>query len=296
MATQRQLLHHRDQVPDSCPSNARHGCSKAQMCLLKILHVISSYPPCEASTETVVSHGIEEFEGRTGLGVDLNARFGSWPENDQESESTECSFVENKALESDEKVKDCVQVLTGEKSSEYEVEESRIAEERSVKICEIENNESDVKNKNDVEAKDGKELKGRGGGDCDSDGATGDKMTSFQAKERRNRDYLSMLVEAAQLISRHDGEGESDSEKLSQPSTELDETESVSRVGSKRSRYCVVDWDGSGLDDTSPVVRSRRGRSQVLPSRLRDSILEPWKRLPGPQRSAVVSTTKRRSR
>ncbi|KAF5744815.1 hypothetical protein HS088_TW07G00395 [Tripterygium wilfordii] len=292
MATQHRLLHHLDQVPGSCPSKTRHGCSKAQMCLLKILHFINSHTLFEASTETVVNCRNEEFEERTGLGIDLNARLCSWPENSQESESTECSVVENKALEiSDEQAKDSVQVLTGEKSSEYKVEESIISDQRSAKICEIDNNGIDVTDENDVKVDNGKELECPG-----SAGAEGGKMTPFRAKESRKRDCLSMLVEAAQLIAGQDGEDESDAKKLIQPSTVLDETESASRIGLKRSKYCVVDWEGSGIDDKSPVVRSRRGRSQVLPSRFRDSVLEPWKRLPGPQRSAVASTTKRRSR
>ncbi|KAE8732633.1 putative HhH-GPD base excision DNA repair family protein [Hibiscus syriacus] len=45
--------------------------------------------------------------------------------------------------------------------------------------------------------------------------------------------------------------------------------------------------------DGSPVVRSKRGRFQVLPRRFRDSVMEPWKKRP--QRSAAI-VKKRRSR
>ncbi|GMI88994.1 hypothetical protein HRI_002568700 [Hibiscus trionum] len=46
-------------------------------------------------------------------------------------------------------------------------------------------------------------------------------------------------------------------------------------------------------DDVSPVVRSKRGRCQVLPQRFRDSILEPWKKK-RPQRSAAMVSDKKR--
>eukprot|EP00252_Welwitschia_mirabilis_P006719 TRINITY_DN17619_c0_g1_i1.p1 TRINITY_DN17619_c0_g1~~TRINITY_DN17619_c0_g1_i1.p1 ORF type:complete len:372 (+),score=79.39 TRINITY_DN17619_c0_g1_i1:280-1395(+) len=41
----------------------------------------------------------------------------------------------------------------------------------------------------------------------------------------------------------------------------------------------IIDWYAD-IVDTSPLVRSKRGRNQALPLRFRDSVLEPWKRIP----------------
>ena len=44
-------LNHSDQVHDSCSAHVRHGYSKAQMCLKKILGIVSSIPvPQEPET------------------------------------------------------------------------------------------------------------------------------------------------------------------------------------------------------------------------------------------------------
>ncbi|KAE8733071.1 putative HhH-GPD base excision DNA repair family protein [Hibiscus syriacus] len=52
------------------------------------------------------------------------------------------------------------------------------------------------------------------------------------------------------------------------------------------------DYSADEKDEGSQVVRSKRGRCQVLPHRFRDSVLEPWKKRP--QRSAAMASTKRR--
>ncbi|KAE8711377.1 putative HhH-GPD base excision DNA repair family protein [Hibiscus syriacus] len=71
----------------------------------------------------------------------------------------------------------------------------------------------------------------------------------------RFNDSLDLLIEAAQMISGRD--------------------------------YCV-----SEKDEVSPVVRSKRGRCQVLPQRFRDSVLEPWKKRP--RRPAAMASNKKR--
>nr|XP_048323794.1 uncharacterized protein LOC125420776 [Ziziphus jujuba var. spinosa] len=95
-----------------------------------------------------------------------------------------------------------------------------------------------------------------------------------------SRDCLDLLVEAAKLISGNNTEDAEESNK-------------------KKKRRKEEDWMVTkGLyGEGSAVVRSKRGRSQTLPSRLRDSVLEPWIRLPRPPlRSTQTTTTRRRRR
>ncbi|KAK1409982.1 hypothetical protein QVD17_36513 [Tagetes erecta] len=80
----------------------------------------------------------------------------------------------------------------------------------------------------------------------------------------RDEGYLGLLIEAAQLILGGDSSG--------------NKTETA-RGGAKKKRQCwtaatEAEWYAE-FEDTSPVVRSKRGRSQVLPFRYRDSVVEP---------------------
>ncbi|KAJ0083859.1 hypothetical protein Patl1_30493 [Pistacia atlantica] len=109
----------------------------------------------------------------------------------------------------------------------------------------------------------------------------------FRGKESQNGSYnnndcLGLLIEAAELISRTECECPSPDKELTQ---HLNNTESTTSA----SKRVTVD-----VEDTSPVVRSKRGRSQMLPSRYRDSVLllEPCKR----RRRPPAAPPKRSSR
>ncbi|KAE8022487.1 hypothetical protein FH972_008282 [Carpinus fangiana] len=104
------------QVRDSCSSNINHGCSKAQMCLNKILSIISSIPPYK----TPKMNG-----NNRGVGVDLNLRLGPFV-GAQESESqaengnlSAYSFV-GKAAKSDSAAESTGVLPALEKTSEGE--------------------------------------------------------------------------------------------------------------------------------------------------------------------------------
>ncbi|KAJ6368950.1 hypothetical protein OIU78_001343 [Salix suchowensis] len=101
-----------NQVRDSSrfiDSSSRHGFSKSQMCLQKILHIITSCPPQEVSKETSLNREVLEFKENKGVGIDLNMGLSpAWSEaDDQENQSSEessllsaYSFVE-KGLKND---------------------------------------------------------------------------------------------------------------------------------------------------------------------------------------------------
>lgn len=299
--------HH--QVRDSCSSNTRHGCSTAQMCLNKILCTISSIPPDETPKEEPFRlSSIRDLETKgngekIGVGIDLNLRLGP-SVGAQESESlaengdlSACSFV-GKASESGS-VAESVGVLAAEKSSEGECDPKekavQVITEKAPEVSEITNQlvesseiEQETEKLNEEE----------------EDGCVGEedevKAVPFEREKNKSNDCLGLLVEAARLISGNFGDDESDT---GEPSGEKElsgglrkaqaAANEASRNGSKRKKnksWRVEDWLGD-LEDTSPVVRSKRGRTQVLPTRYRDSVLEPWKPLPRPQRSSTMTTT-----
>ncbi|KAK4255204.1 hypothetical protein QN277_008229 [Acacia crassicarpa] len=80
---------------------------------------------------------------------------------------------------------------------------------------------------------------------------------------------LDLLIEAAKLVFEGpSGERGTGSGLRSRSSNREDPAEQ---------RWVVVDLCNE-VNDTSPVVRSKRGRSQTLPFRFRDSVVEPLRR------------------
>ncbi|CAL5357154.1 unnamed protein product [Camellia sinensis] len=128
----------------------------------------------------------------------------------------------------------------------------------------------------------------------------------------KSKGSLDLLIEAAKLISGEFEDDETERNLKQQPSqnmelsgeffretkneTAMDESSAAKR-GSKRRKQneCWIDELYGDFEDVSPVVRSNRGRNQVLPHKYRDSVLEPLKPLSRHRSSAAVST-KRRSR
>ncbi|XVF19779.1 hypothetical protein REPUB_Repub11eG0140300 [Reevesia pubescens] len=247
-----------NQVRDSCFSNARYerSCSKAQACLQKILHLISTIPPSSENNPNPSK--------KRGFDIDLNLRLGSLVDDDESEEKSE-SLAENSFV-----------------GKNPDLEEEEIEEKTGTATATATDVSSDV-----TEIQKSEEFK------------SGTSTDGEVKKAAAYNDSLDLLIEAAEMISDRDY-------CLNEKDKEVEDVEksesgsSLKRNTNKKDRLVIINNVGEeGFEDTSPVVRSKRGRSQVLPHRFRDSILEPWKKQ-RPQRStataAMVSKKKRKSR
>ncbi|XWS52904.1 hypothetical protein CRYUN_Cryun11dG0112400 [Craigia yunnanensis] len=242
-------LYCNNQVRDSCFSNERYGrsCSKAQACLEKILHVISTIPPpCENNPNPFKKRVFE---------IDLNLRLGSFVDDDQSEEKSESS-AENSFVG---------------KNPEGE-EETEEIQEKTARATDVSSDVTEIQKSDEFKS-----------------GTDGEVKTAAVFNNS-----LDLLIEAAEMISDRDY-------CLNEKDKEVEEVEKSggSMKRNKDSLVNIVEEGFEEFEDISPVVRSKRGRSQVLPYRFRDSVLEPWKKRP--QRStataaAVVSKKKGRSR
>ncbi|OMO90217.1 hypothetical protein COLO4_19296 [Corchorus olitorius] len=125
----------------------------------------------------------------------------------------------------------------------------------------------------------------------------GDEFKSGEVKTAAAfNDSLDLLIEAAEMISERDYGANEEKEKEKEVE-KSGGSSSTMEIRNNDKDNSVVNVVFGEFEDISPVVRSKRGRSQVLPHRFRDSVLEPLKKQ-RPQRSAaaVVSKRKRRSR
>lgn len=309
-----------DQVRDSYSGNFHHGRSKAHISLNKILHIISCFPPGKTSKELSFRSQFDGSSdenralccGKRGFGIDLNLRlgplsemeeFGSPAGDEGLSESSAVGTVVERSSPAVEKSSEseCEPEeggkLYGRDSSEIQANRNgegvEVVGEKAAEVSEITIEAEEEERDN--------ELQG-------DDGDDGGKTRSFSSKQCRSDGFLGLLIEAAELISgefeddepERDGPsqndelgGELNTPKRSETETAIDESMISRRSKSKRDECLMADLYGD-FEDISPVVRSKRGRSQVLPYRYRDSVLEPWRRL-SRQRSTTVST-KRRSR
>lgn len=313
-------------------------CSKAQMCLQKILHIISSVPRQESCADSQI--GKLEFDGNVsgdagGFCPDFNPRVGaSAEEEDQES----VALVENgggggnglvdavsvggsvteKCLDGDgENAKFSESPATATETDKYEVEEhmektlehSNIAEfhiqRGDDRIGRFDENESEK-----TAEEEGKKEKLTGSSDGGSDDGIVETAPFRGAKCKSGGDCLGLLIEAARLILGDFGENEfetesthedheSNSELDAKEPSQLEQVISESHSSSGSKRKLEGNWMVMNLvrdiDDRSPLVRSKRGRSQVLPCRYKDSVLEPWRSQSLPSK-VKVSRRQRRSR
>ncbi|XP_016467271.1 uncharacterized protein LOC107789907 [Nicotiana tabacum] len=235
-------------------------CSKAQNCLFKILRTISTIPPENTiklqslsssqlkESEYVVKTEFNEFP------IDLNVGFCASPEN-QESESPVDGFTAAGSENSGE-VGKC-------SDGECEVgKEEKLLNSDSftdgglagadVEILEI----SQLENINGV---------------------------SEIGKVEEEKGFMGLLIEAARLIFGEFKDEDSDFE----PEPE----KKIRTKQLKRRNKC---WGMEYVEETadgkcsSPVVRSKRGRIQMLPCKYRDSIIEPLTRF-SRNRSSIVA-------
>lgn len=208
------------------------------MCLLKILHIISSIPP--SKEEAFPSNN------NKGVGIDLNLRFCSVTESGESESSAETASNANSAIE---------QGNNNNEGGEEDEGEEGIREksgDTQVQSFEVDDNNNNIGVDHvESELAETSSFQGRGGeGNC-----------------------LDLLIEAARVLS---GKDESDSE--GELTSRGGESEGGGRVIKKRKeRWVVVDLYGDDVvqEEREPVVRSKRGRNQALPYRFRDSVLEP---------------------
>ncbi|KAJ7947937.1 coiled-coil domain-containing protein 96-like [Quillaja saponaria] len=277
MASYEYLLNCSTQVRNSCSTNIRHGYSKAQICLLKILHTITSIPPLDSSIQ-------QACLSSRGIGFDLNLRVGPVSETG-ESESFAENGIDGSVIE-----------------TKIDGEEVEAVREKSVEVSEVTNPQVESFNidengadHEEVQFGGQSNVKEENGKGVEGDSDNGIETVPFERKGLDCNNSFDLLIEAARLIS---GKDESDSEgptELETGRTTQDQGTEIleGRVSKRKQSWMAVDLYGD-LEDTSPIVKSKRGRSQVLPYRYRDSVLEPWKRSGRPQRPSSTTVHSKR--
>ncbi|CAL9119980.1 unnamed protein product [Musa textilis] len=118
------------------------------------------------------------------------------------------------------------------------------------------------------------------------------KTTTSSRRGRPSEGCLDLLLEAVRQVSGGLVDDDGREAKKTMPAAAGEE---MAPAPSGRTRRSTGDGGGGKKRretdewtipfhvyqaDTAPIVRSKRGRSQALPSRYRDSILDPWKKSP----------------
>ncbi|KAK4375921.1 hypothetical protein RND71_006598 [Anisodus tanguticus] len=233
----------------------QRGCSKAQNCLLKILRIISTVPPHNKNTPTSPpSLNSEKSNECNGFAIDLNIGFnvplesgcpvdGGWVSRQSTSSADEKSSVAGvstvdvgKCFDDDGEEKSCKSDSSRIVIEKLQLENNGVSETDESKIGEL------------------KEQQG----------------------------FMGLLIEAATLIF-GDFQDEISKPKCdksfksgsNREKLKLDEDDNV--AGKKQVKRRNYECTDEVMEDKSsyPLVRSKRGRIQVLPNKYRDSILEP---------------------
>ncbi|KAL2239354.1 UNVERIFIED_CONTAM: hypothetical protein Sindi_0576600 [Sesamum indicum] len=272
MASLHQRPHKYDRVSfgSMFSENRRRG-STSQMCLHKILSIITTVPPplvaasppCSGS-ETKESSADNETSGdNKGSGFDLNVGFSISPE-----------LKESESLEAD---------ASGLSSSSTTAVDGGVSD-----------------------ARDGGCFEVNPGTGCDRmEHGTGVSENS-RVKNEAEKKSLTLLIEAAELIFgefKDNDKPESEKQTVSPSSdSEQKKDEAAADIGAanerklrRRSSCWTEEGMGGELEESpsSPVVRSKRGRTQILPTKYKDSVLEPLTRL-SRTRSSIVQPKRRR--
>ncbi|XXG64956.1 hypothetical protein AAC387_Pa05g2775 [Persea americana] len=267
--------------------------STAQMCLEKILQIISSRlsdssnDPIDSknrrsqqSEAAAIGQEAAERCSSDRIEIDLNLRLGPLME-DATAEGRDSSGACSGIGKSDgwNSFPESGEVTTVEKSSQGEC----FPKLENIEEDDDEEEEADHRGKASRDSEEENQIEEA----SDSSPVISTKEAVEQEQsEKKNEGYLHLLLEAVRQIS---GDFEDDDQPLgkkpkpeTEPATKPEPKPEPVRCccGSKKKDCCcwMNDFYG-GFEDTAPVVRSKRGRNQVLPSRYRDSVLEPWKRL-----------------
>ncbi|KAK9061594.1 hypothetical protein SSX86_018776 [Deinandra increscens subsp. villosa] len=264
--------HH--QVHLSLPFDHRHRhrrCSKAQMRFFQILHIISAFPSADNNRLTHVDEICDEKH--------LNISLRPPTETDCCPAAAYGGAVgENCVVERNDRC--------GSESVVADGSELAVEEERATEVTE----HSEISHVGDQSS--GIDYNG--------------ELLVEEDEKPRDEGYLGLLIEAAQLILGVDSDSDSEPDGKP-PSRQAEPRRSKSKFvdapaterggGGKRRQQCwtaaaEAEWYAE-FEDTSPVVKSKRGRNQVLPFRYRDSVVEPLVRW---TTSSCKSIAKRRSK
>ncbi|KAJ9173658.1 hypothetical protein P3X46_016772 [Hevea brasiliensis] len=227
------------------------------------LQTIASCPPRETDGDSSLNHEVVEFRENKGLGIDSNVEF--CPEAEASEVLSAASSI-------------------GDHSGTDSLTTEAIGKEsRSSKVSEAIYLEAKYVNEQKKDKGKGKEKQESLDAD---DGGVKTEPPFQEGEEKHKFSGLILLSEAVEM------------QKLKAPTNVKESDAAVAAKGKRsiKSSSSKRSSESSGedclhgdLEDTSPVVRSKRGRSQVLPSRYRDSIvLTPWKRVVRSQGTAVA--------
>lgn len=114
-----------------------------------------------------------------------------------------------------------------------------------------------------------------------------------ETEQPKRGGYLHLLAEAARVLEPGLGEDEESERGSDGESRKRAAMEAAPGAKLRRRRDWAAAYVGGFEEDIAPVVRSKRGRNQVLPSRYRDSVIEPWKAAARPSRGRGLSDPKR---
>ncbi|OIT37901.1 hypothetical protein A4A49_14615 [Nicotiana attenuata] len=229
-------------------------CSKAQNCLFKILRTISTIPPGNTiKLPSLLTSQLKEpeYEVNNGFSIDLNVGFCASPEI-QESESPVDGFTAAGSENSAGVEKCSEKLLDSDSFLEVEVHTNGGLADADVEILES----SQLENTNGI---------------------------SEITKLEEDKGFMGLLIEAARLIF-----GEFKDEDLDfEPEPEK---KSRTKQLKRRNKCWGMEYVEENVDGkcSSPVVRSKRGRLQVLPCKYRHSIIEPLTRF-SRNRSSIVA-------
>ncbi|XP_074556197.1 uncharacterized protein LOC141812007 [Curcuma longa] len=269
---------------------SRVGASKAQAALAKIIAIITAAPPCP-SPDSIRCGGDGDHElkggGTTGR-VDLRLRLGLPPEIAGGSAGGNhratggpgewaCALATSgsgkMASEAGRSFSPAISAapcgggdaLTGSRSSEGECDPP-----------EIENGEESRE-----------EIAEGNGGAAETGTTVFNSSSAINSRTRSRAGYLDLLLEAVRQVSGvafdddDDAPAADKSKREAAAAVDEEDQHPPAPPGAKRTKEAGEYW--TQLDvyeeaETAPIVRSKRGRSQALPSRYRDSILDPWRK------------------
>lgn len=278
---------------------SRVGASKAQAALAKIIAIIAAAPP-GPSPDTIRfgDDGDHELKGRgtpppaeqTGR-VDLKLRLGPPPE------------IAGGSAEGKHRVSTggpvewvCALAASGKMASE-----ARRSFSPAISAAPCGGGDALTKSRSsegecDPEMENGEESHGEiadgngGGAEAGTTAAAGTVFNNSSTTSSRTRSragYLDLLLEAVRQVSgvAFDDDAPAADKRKPETATAVDEEDQQPRTspGAKRTKEAeeyLAQFDLYEEAETAPIVRSKRGRSQALPSRYRDSILDPWRKPP----------------